>query len=198
MMEYNIPEVAQRIRGLREILGISAEDMAKTVGISLKDYLANEAGETDFSFTFLYNCSKKFGVDVMTIITGEEPKLRFYSIVRKGEGLPINRRKGFRYEHLGACFKDKIAEPFLVTAPYREEEQNQEIKLSYHKGQEFDYIISGRLKVALEDHTESLEPGDAIYYNSGHGHGMIATGGEDCVFIAVVMQEENHENGGLL
>jgi oxalate decarboxylase/phosphoglucose isomerase-like protein (cupin superfamily) len=35
-----------------------------------------------------------------------------------------------------------------------------------------------------------LEPGDAIYYNSSHGHGMVATGGEDCIFLAVVMKEK--------
>ncbi len=66
--------------------------------------------------------------------------MSFYSIVRRGEGLDIRRRAGFRYEHLGYRFKNKLAEPFFVTAPYLEEEQDKPIHLSTHEGQEFDYI----------------------------------------------------------
>ncbi|MDD2954884.1 MAG: cupin domain-containing protein [Oscillospiraceae bacterium] len=193
-METRIMEIAQRIRELREILELSPEEMAARTNTSLEEYLKCENGESDFSFTFLYQCAHIFGVDLMELVTGENPKLSFYSIVRKNEGLPIRRRAGFSYNHLAYLFKDKLCEPFLVTAPYKEEEQNQEIHLSYHKGQEFDYIISGRLKVRLEEHIHILEPGDAIYYDSGHGHGMIATGGEDCQFLAVVLKDENEED----
>lgn len=56
-----------------------------------------------------------------------------------------------------------------MTAPYFEEEQEAPIHLSTHVGQEFDYIISGSLKVAMEDHIEILHAGDAIYYDSGPG-----------------------------
>lgn len=195
-MEYIVKDIAQRIQSLRDILDISPEEMAKINDISVDDYLKCEEGQTDFSFTFLYNCAKRFGVDLMDLVTGESPKLSFYSIVRSGEGLPIKRRKGFLYNHLGSCFRGKIAEPFVVTAPFNLEEQDKPIHLSYHKGQEFDYVIKGSLKVRLEDHTEVLNEGDSIYYDSGHGHGMIATNGEDCVFLAIVMNvgEGTNEN----
>ena len=85
--------------------------------------------------------------------------------------------------------KNKLAEPFLVTAPYEEDAQQQPIPLSRHTGQEFDYILEGRLRVQIEDHVEELEPGDAIYYDSRFGHGMIAIGGQPCKFIAVVIKE---------
>ncbi|KAA3400755.1 cupin domain-containing protein, partial [Akkermansia muciniphila] len=70
---------------------------------------------------------------------------------------------------------------------------NGDIPLSYHKGQEFDYILEGYLKVMMEDHEEVLCPGDAIYYDSGHGHGMVATGGVPCKFLAVVLKDEETE-----
>ena len=75
-----------------------------------------------FSFTFLYQCAKLFGVDMVELVTGENPRLSFYSIVRKDEGLPIKRRAGFNYQHLAYLFKNKTCEPFLVTAPYSESE----------------------------------------------------------------------------
>ena len=189
-MEARIIEIAQRIKALREILELSQEEAAKKTGVTLEEYCQAESGQSDFSFTFLYECAKAFGVDLMEIVTGEQPRLSFYSIVRKGTGLPIKRRKGFTYQHLAYLFKEKSAEPFLVTAPYSQEEQDAPIHLSHHPGQEFDLVLKGSLKVQMEGHTEILSEGDAIYYDSGKGHGMIATGGEECVFLAVVLKGE--------
>lgn len=186
-----LQEIAQRIMTLREIMEISPEEMALAAGVSVAEYLECEAGKSDFSFTFLYNCAQRFGVDIVELLTGEQPRLSFYSVVRKGEGLDIKRRKGFTYQHLAYRFTDKVAEPFLVTAPYIPDEQDHPIHLSRHKGQEFDYVISGTLKVQMEDHTEYLKAGDAIYYDSAHGHGMIAANGEPCTFLAVVLKAED-------
>ena len=72
-MEYEIVQVARRIRELRDILGFSVREMAETVDCTEEEYLACENGESDFSFTFLYKCAKKFGVDIAELITGEMP-----------------------------------------------------------------------------------------------------------------------------
>lgn len=187
-MQPNIAEIAERIRALREIMEISTEEMAEVTGVPLEEYRELESGKKDFSFTFLYNCAERFGVDLIEIVTGENPHLSGYCVTRKGKGLPIKRRQGFKYEHLAATFRDKISEPFLVTAPYIEEEQDKPIALSVHEGQEMDYIISGELKFVHGDRVEILKAGDSVYYDSGKGHGMIAVGGQDCVFISVVMR----------
>ncbi len=187
-MDNKIVEIAQRIRGLRDILGISEQEMAKKTDVSLDDYKMLENGESDFNFTFLYKCATIFGVDIIEILTGDKPKLGFYSITRKDKGLPIKRREGLTYQHLAPMFKNKLAEAFLVTAPFSEEAQQKEIALSTHEGQEFNYVLSGELKVVMEGHTELLCAGDSIMYDSSHGHGMIATGGEPCTFLAVVLK----------
>jgi len=189
-VENKIKEIADRIRGLRELLEISVEEMAEITGVSISEYNALESGNMDFSFTFVYKCAQKFGVDIVEILKGTSPTLSFYSIVRKGEGLPITRREGFAYQHLAPFFKGKSAEPFLVKATYSEKEQNEDIKLSYHEGQEIDIILKGSLKIRLEEHIEVLNEGDAVYYDSGHGHGMIATNGEDCEFLAIVLKKK--------
>ena len=82
----------------------------------------------------------------------------------------------------------------LVVAPYSEEEQNAPIHLSHHSGQEFDYILSGSLRVEFEGGgSHVLHAGDCVYYDSGHGHGMIAVGGEDCQFLAIVLKGDKKE-----
>lgn len=187
-MEPNISEVASRIKILREDGGISVEEMAESTGRTVEEYIAQESGDSDLTFTFLYKCADKFGVDVIELLTGEAPHLTGYSTTRANEGLSIKRRAGFEYLHKAPHFKHKLAEPFLVTAPYIEEEQNIPIHLSYHEGQEIDYILSGQLKFAFEDHEEILGPGDLLMYDSGRGHGMIATGGHDCTFLAIVLR----------
>ena len=187
-MEPNIKEIAGRIRALREDLGIEIQEMARFTGRTEQEYRAQESGEQDLSFTFLYKCAARFGVDVVELLTGEDPHLTGYSLVRAAEGLFIRRRAGFEYLHKAPHFKGKLCEPFLVTAPYLEEEQNAPIHLSYHAGQEFDFILSGRMRFAYEGHVEELEAGDALLYDSGRGHGMIATGGEPCRFLAIVMK----------
>ena len=187
-MSLENKEIAQRIKSLREDCEISAEEMAEKTGRSVEEYLAQESGEHDLTFTFLHKCASVLGVDVVEIITGESPHLSGYSLVRAGEGVSINRRSGFEYLHKAGHLKNRLCEPFLVTSPYLEEEQDKPIHLSYHKGQEFDYIISGHMRFAYEDHIEELGPGDTLLYDSGRGHGMIAIGGEPCVFIALVLK----------
>ncbi len=186
-MDYNLKEVAQRIKELREAKGYTPAELAKLTDVSLEDYLVLEQGETDFSFTFIYKCAKACNVEVIDILEGTSSTLTSYAVTRKGEGAKIVRKKGFVYNNLAPKFKNKLAEPFLVEAPFLSEEQNAPIKLSSHKGQEIDIIVSGTLKVQVGSHIEVLNEGDSIFYDSSTPHGMIATSAEGCVFNAIVL-----------
>lgn len=62
-LKAQLGEVAQRIRTMREIMGLSEEEMAKCTGISKEEYQACEQGERDFSFTFIYKCAQRFTID---------------------------------------------------------------------------------------------------------------------------------------
>ena len=187
-MNYSIKEVAERIKGLREILGISVEEMCKKTDCSAEEYELIEKGEKDFSITFVYKCAEILGVDIIELLTGENPKLKRYCVVRQGTGLPVKRREGLEYQHLAYMFKGKKIEPLLVTAPYSAEEQDKPISLSVHEGQEYDYILSGSLKMIIDGKTKILTKGDSIIYDSSAPHGMIATNGEKCEFLAVLIK----------
>lgn len=189
-MDNKIHHIAERIKGLRLILEFTPEEMADACDVTVKEYIDAENADTDFSFTFLYKCANKFGVDITELISGETPKLSHYSIIRKDKGLPIERRKGFKYQHLGYLLKNRSAEPFKVTARYNEKEQDMPVRLSTHEGQELDFILKGKLKFQFEDHTEYLNEGDTVYYDSSHGHGMIAVDGADCEFLAIVFKKQ--------
>lgn len=187
-MEIRVSEVAERIRSLRILMDITEEEMAEVTGVTVEKYREYESGKIDFSFTFLLKSSERFGVDITELVTGDNPKLSSYTVVRRGKGPQIERRKGFEYRHLAYLMKNRIAEPFLVTAPYIEADQNKPIEYSTHKGQEFDMVLKGILKIDINGHVEVLNEGDSIYYDSGQKHGMIAIGGSDCQFLAVVIK----------
>ena len=187
-LKTQLAEVAERIRTMREITGLSLDEMAKCTGVSREEYEQCEAGEKDFSFTFIYKCAQRFGIDPTDLIKGVSPTLSTYTVNRRGDGLPITRRQGFKYLNMAPLFKNKTAEPFFVTMPYEESQQNVAIKLSTHAGQEFDIVIKGTMKMQVGSHIETLHAGDSIYYNSATPHGMIATGGEECQIYAIVLK----------
>ena len=189
IVNEKLAQIAQRIRGTRDDLGITVDEMAQVTGTTADQYLLCEDGKADFSFTFLHKCAVRFGIDLSELVTGDVPKLSHYSIVRAGDGMPIERRSGFQYLHLAYLVKHRLAEPFLVTAPFLQEEQDKEIALSTHAGQEFDFVLTGDMKFRYEDKIHILHAGDCVFYDSTKGHGMIACGQDSCKFLAVVIPE---------
>lgn len=188
-MNEDIKQIAGRIKELREILEIPADEMAGLCGITTAQYLAYEEGKSDFSFTFLFVVARRFGVDITDLLTGEATRLSLYTVVRNGEGLPIRRREGFTYQNMAYLFKNRLAEPYVVEAPYVGALADEDIPLSSHAGQELDMVIQGSLKVVVNSHAEILHEGDCIYYNSATAHGMTAWDEKPCKFLAVVMGE---------
>ena len=198
-LEFKIQEMAQRIRTLREIVGLTREEMAEKTGVSVEEYIACEDGKEDLNFAFLYKCSLALNVDVTDIIDGTSPRLAGYTLTRKGEGQEIQKAHGMTYYNLAPSFKKRIAEPLYVVFPYDENSVNKDIELTTHEGQECDIVISGALKVQVGDHVEILHEGDSIYYDSSKPHGMIAVENADCIFYAFVLnasQEKELVHGG--
>ena len=186
-LEFKIQEMAQRIKTLREIVGLSTLDMATKTGVEESEYIACETGKKDLNFAFLYRCALALNVDVTDIIEGTSPRLVGYTVTRKGDGQEIQKAHGMTYYNLASAFKNRIAEPLYVISQFDEEAQEKDIQLTTHIGQECDIVVSGTLKVQVGNHVEILREGDSIYYDSSTPHGMIATGNGDCIFYAIVL-----------
>ena len=186
-LDTKIQEMAGRIRELREIIGLSVEEMAEKTAVSKEEYLLCEEGKSDLHFAFIYRCAGAFGVNVTDIIEGYSPNLRSYTVTRGGAGQEIAKAHGMTYFNLAYAFQNRIAEPLYVHSVYDESAQNKEIELTTHSGQECDIVIEGNLMVQIGEHKEILGPGDSIYFDSSAPHGMIAVNGKDCIFYAIVL-----------
>ena len=186
-LDFQIQEMAARIRALREIEGLDAAEMAQKTGVSEEEYLRCEDGKSDLNFAFLYRCAMALGVDVTDIIEGSSPTLKSYTLTRAGKGQKVGNAHGMTYYNLAYAFRNRIADPLLVRSIYDEQAQQRDIELTTHQGQELDIVVEGNLMVQVGEHKETLGPGDSIYYNSDSPHGMIAVGGKDCLFYAIVL-----------
>ena len=193
--ENKLKEIAFRIKEMREITGISVEDMAKKTEVTVDEYKKYECGELDFPFTFIHKCSQVFGIGITDLLEGESAHLSSYTVTRKGMGQQTAKENGIEIQNLAPFFDKKIAEPYWVRYSYDASLQDKPIHLTKHSGQEFDLVLSGKLKVQIGDHIEMLEEGDSIYYKSSTPHGMIAVDGRDCLFAAIVMpgEDDNEE-----
>ncbi|HCH28394.1 MAG TPA: acyl-CoA synthetase [Ruminococcaceae bacterium] len=186
-----LKDIAFRIREMREILGFSAEEMAGKTEVSAEQYTKFENCESDMPFTFIHKCAQAFGIEITELLEGRSAKLSSYTVTRKGKGQQTAREEGINIANLAPEFRGKKAEPYWVKYEYSEALQKEPIHLINHSGQEFDLVISGSLMVQVGLNKEVLNEGDSIFYNSSTPHGMIAVGGEDCVFLAVVIPGED-------
>ena len=186
-VENELMETAQRIHEMREISGFTVEEMAAKTEVTAEQYREYESGKADMPFTFIHKCALTFNVGMSDLLEGRSANLSSYTVTRKGHLQNMIKEDGIRIQNMAPMFRNKLAEPYYVQYEYEPELQDQPIHLTRHAGQEFDFVISGRLKVQIGDNIEYLSEGDSIFYNSSTPHGMIAVDGRECLFLAMVV-----------
>ncbi len=182
-MSENIKQIAMRIKDLREIKGLTAEAAAKVFKLPTAQYKKYESGETDIPVSFLYEAAQRFEVELTALLTGEEPRMNVYSLVRADKGPAAERRKEYKYQDLAYNFRNKKAEVFLVKAG----KAGQPVHFNSHPGQEFNFVLEGTLKVLLDGHELILNPGDSLFFDSGKKHAMAAEKCASAKFLAVIL-----------
>lgn len=184
-MKYDISEVSARLRATRESLDFTAEEIAKAACIDTEEYIAYENGEKDFPLSVLDACAEALGIEMVELLTGVAPTLQTYSLVRKGEGLPIERRIGLTYQHMAYLFKKKKIEPIMVHVPF-EPDRTKPVQLTAHEGQEMEFVVHGKMAFVIGNKTEILSEGDCVYFDSSNPHGIVALEG-DCELLAILI-----------
>ena len=184
-MKEKIQFIAERIKELREISGLSTISLAQELGISLDLMIQYESGKVDIPVGFLYKVAHKFGIELTAILTGENPRLHVYCVVRNDKGLSVERRKQYKYESLASNFINKKAEPFIVKI--EPETEPAPMDFNSHPGQEFNYVLEGTLKILIDTHEIVMNVGDSIYFDSAYKHAMKAMNQTPVKMLAIVL-----------
>ena len=184
-MKTDIKQIGERIKGLRDALDFSPDEMAKRLEVDVKDYLRFENGEMDISVSFLQRIEREFGVDISTIMFGTEPRMNSYFITRKDKAVTVERVSAYKYQSLTSGFANNVAEIFIVTVEPKPVETD--FYKNIHAGQEFNMILEGSMMICINDKNLILGKGDSIYFDSSLPHGMKALNDKPVKFLAVIL-----------
>jgi quercetin dioxygenase-like cupin family protein len=185
-----IVNVGERVRKVREGRGLSLEDISQRTGLDGDLLQQIEDGNLAPPLGVVIKLAKALEMKMGYFISGEPN--RPYTVVRQTDRKVVSRydskkgkHYGYEYESLAPNKKDRHMEPFMVTlAPSTTEEER-----STHDGQEFIYVMEGKMEVRLGEEIHVLEPGDAIYYDSTVPHLVKCHGDQKTRILAVLYAE---------
>ncbi len=166
-------KIGNKVRELRQKNRYTLQDLAAKTGLS-KPFLSQiENDHVVPPVATLLKLARALNVG-MAHFFQDEMSTEKISVTRSQDRSWIERRphhqKGevnYRYEALEMRKQDKHMEPFLVE--FGSSETSDMVFMS-HEGEEFLYLLEGRLEFRSVDCVEILEPGDSIYFESDLSH----------------------------
>jgi len=180
--------IGHKIRGLRKKAGLVLQDLSERTDLSkaLLSQIENEVISPPVAT--LLKISRAFNVDIGFFFQNEKSDEKII-LVKKDESKTVDSRyfgreeSGYYYEALAYKKPNKSMEPFLV-----EFKRTKAEKLSYfsHEGEEFIYVLQGKLEFRTKDRCYALDPGDSLYFESSLPHAYRAVGGRNAKALTVV------------
>ena len=181
------PEMGIRLKKAREDRGLSLFDIYLRTNISVDDLTEIEEANVIPPLGTVIKLAKALDMKIGYFISGEEGKT--YTIVRKDDRQVTSRydskkekQYGYEYVSLAPHKTDRHMEPFLVTLEPSETAEER----STHDGQEFIFVLQGKMEVRLGEEIHILETGDSIYYDSTVPHLVKCHNQEITKIIAVL------------
>ncbi|WP_274364768.1 helix-turn-helix domain-containing protein [Paenibacillus thermotolerans] len=184
-MEFPKGIIGTKIRKLRRELGLTVDELAKKTGLSQSMVSQIENGLTNPSLDTLWKISHCLGVPVFSFfkeITSSEVKVT----KREDQKLMKMLHPNVIYRILSPALDNGIEVFELIVQPGEAKHFPQ----LNHQGEEFGYVVEGRLEVIIEDRVFRLDTGDSIYFNSGQKHKFNNPGPEPAVGLWVMISKK--------
>lgn len=175
--------VGKRIESFRQRKEMSVEELARVAGVKTQVLQAIESGDVYPAIGVLIKLARALGQrlgsfmddqfkdDPLVVLKAER------DCRRQSVGSNANP---YEYYSLGQGKPDRHMEPFYVIVG------SNEMPLSSHEGEEFIYVIKGRLELRCGNKVQVLEPGDSVYYNSLLPHVLKSIGPDSAEIVATV------------
>jgi transcriptional regulator with XRE-family HTH domain len=185
MTRLNETIIGANIRTWREQMGLTVTELAKQAGLSKSTVSKIETGQVSSPISTLIRIAQVMGTPVAEFFV--EPKDDpAYVLTRKGEGAIITRDGsgvGYSYEALAPEMRHKLVEPFILTMQPDDPEGDFQ-----HEGQEFIYMLSGKLAITIAGDEVRLGSGDSLYFDSSLKHTMRVDGNRPARFVDIYVQ----------
>ncbi|MBW1974993.1 MAG: helix-turn-helix transcriptional regulator [Deltaproteobacteria bacterium] len=182
-------KIGTKIRELRTKHHYTLQDLADKTGLS-KPFLSQiENNHVIPPIATLLKLARALEV-TLSYFFQDEVTTQKVSITRKNERIRVQRRPhhgkedvSYIYESLETKKRDKHMEPFYVEFPLIGVE---EMNFTTHEGEEFLYVLEGKVEFRSVDTVEVLEEGDSIYLDSSISHGFRGIGDKPAKAVAVI------------
>lgn len=181
--------IGPRIKSMRKARGFSLAGLAKSTGVSEATLSRVENGQTLVSAHHLYQLANALGADITAFFEDASPPLTtgIRSICRKGEGVALATA---RYEALVLCtdLAAKRMHPAINTVTISDLAGAG--GYSRHDGEEYLYVLEGRLSLLTEFYEPLLlDGGDSIYFDSHMGHAYLSPDGRPARVLVIATTE---------
>jgi len=181
-------EVGRRIRELRQRKGWTLEELSAKAGLSVSFLSQVERGLSSLSISSLQAICNALGIPIthfFAISPGNSAVLK--------AGKPRSRIKiedsHVTYNVLSGPMPDRILEAFISEFP-----PGYAHPLITHPGEEFGYVLAGKVVLQIEDNEYELEPGDSFHFYSTQPH-TLRNVGPDTAKVLWVMTHKLWEGG---
>ncbi|MFE2263773.1 helix-turn-helix domain-containing protein [Streptomyces griseosporeus] len=176
-----LPAMAPQLRALRRRAGLTLEAAARAAGLSPAHLSRLETGQRQPSLPMLLALARIYGTTVSELLgeTVAEPD----AVVRHADMEPT-AAGGWTYWQAGAPGRGMQA--LRVRVPYG----SQGDIVRVHPGEEWLYVLAGRLVLRLGDTMHRLAPGDSAHFDSLTPHRIAAQdeGGAELLFVHTLLQ----------
>ncbi|KND25102.1 helix-turn-helix domain-containing protein [Streptomyces acidiscabies] len=176
-----LPAMAPHLRALRRRASLTLEAAARSAGLSPAYLSRLETGQRQPSLPMLLALARVYGTTVSELL-GETSAVRD-AVVRAGDMEPTEAG-GWTYVQAGAAGRGMQA--LRVRVPHGA--QGDIVRV--HPGEEWLYVLKGRLRLTLGDSTHLLDPGDSAHFDSLTPHRIAARdeSGVDLLFVHTLLQ----------
>ena len=170
--------VGSKIAHLRKERGFSILDLANETGFSPEFLEEIEAEKALPSVSALIRISKALSIDSGSLLAEEAQEI---SESRRERF--IRRTQEYSYQVLTPGAETKHMKAFLVTIDPMQDHKMVDYS---HEGEEFIYVLNGKIEVLVGENPNILKKGEAIHFNSGIVHKLRNLGKEPAKLIVVI------------
>ena len=171
-----ILSTATKLKHRMALLGLSPEELSKQAGIPLMMLKRMLNCEIMLSLHYIIKLAELLKVDVSYFFENAHHREFVLSRRESRSSLEYLGKKGtplYLVEILFKNFPNQLMEPVISTHVGNEKTMTKVT----HPGQEFFYVLEGKLKLYIDDQEIILNPGDGIYFDSMLPHAGISIDG---------------------
>ncbi len=175
-VDANIP-VGKKIKNGRMAKKITLNFVANETGYSI-DYLKKlEAGKVIPPVGTILQIARALQIDSGFLLKEQEPD------IEKRIKAYTKRTDDYAYTTLTPGAENKHLKAFRVTIDAM---QNHKGVGYQHDGEEFIYVLSGKIEVIVGDNVNTLSKNDSLHFNSGIKHMLRNVGKKEAELIVVI------------